>query len=471
MRVVPRLRLASGVCVALLVAAHSVTSARADTPDGAVAAVVAKVKPSVVKIISVRQAAMPPPSPGTSVAAAADKPRMVTGSGYIIDASGFVATNRHVIDNSLSVAVITDDGIRYEAKVVAVTAQADTALLKIDATKSFPALRFGDSDRMRVGDTVIAIGSPFGFDDSVTSGIVSAVNRDIMESPFDDYIQTDAPINHGNSGGPLLNLAGEVIGMNSVLFGPGDFSGSIGLGFAIPANELQFIYGRQMKDGAVKAGMLPISAQQIKWMLQQATGAPDLHGALVTAVHGNGDKMMHGQVKPGDIIRALDGETVLDPRDLARKAARIPPGTEVSLEILHDGKMSTAKVPMMAWPEGTPPAARDESPGNLGLELAGAPQGGVMVTSVDPKGSAAGSDIRKGDVIEQVQAQPVHDSDAALKALQTMADGTHTFAAVLVQRDGQRTWIPVALPAASGVAKGDQDKAGGQDKAAGAADR
>jgi serine protease Do len=299
---------------------------------------------------------------------------------------------------------------------------------------------------MRVGDTVIAIGSPFGFNDSVTSGIVSAINRDIMESPFDDYIQTDAPINHGNSGGPLFNLSGEVIGMNSVLFGPGDFSGSIGLGFAIPSNDLRFIYQRLMVDGKVRAGMLPISTQQVKWMLQQATGAPDLSGALVTSVHNNGDKMMNGQVKPGDIILSFNGQTVLDPRDLARQAARIPAGSDVALEIFRDGKRFAVHVPVQAWPDGMPPVLHDALPGNLGLELAAVPKGGVLVAGVDPKGSAAGSDIRKGDIIVQIQAQPVSDPDEALQTLQSMSAGKRAYAAVLVDRDGQRTWIPVALP-------------------------
>ena len=297
------------------------------------------------------------------------------GSGYIIDPSGFIATNKHVIENSISVSVITDEGIRYKARIAGLTAKSDTALLKIDAGKPLPSVQFGDSDRMRVGDTVIAIGSPFGFDDSVTSGIVSAVNRDIMESPFDDYIQTDAPINHGNSGGPLFNLSGEVIGMNSVLFGPGDFSGSIGLGFAIPSNDLRFIYQRLMVDGKVRAGMLPISTQQVKWMLQQATGAPDLSGALVTSVHINGDKMMNGQVKPGDIILSFNGQTVLDPRDLARQAARMPPGSDVALEIFRDGKRFAVHVPVQAWPDGTPPVLHDAPPGNLGLDLAAASTG------------------------------------------------------------------------------------------------
>ena len=169
------------------------------------------------------------------------------GSGFVIDPAGFIATNKHVIDRATSIFVMTAEGVRYQAKVVGMPDKADMALLHVDAGQPLPAVPFGDSDKMRVGDTVIAIGSPFGFDNSVTAGIVSAVNRDIMESPFDDYFQTDAAINHGNSGGPLFNLAGEVIGMNSVIFAPG--TGSVGLGFAVPSNDLHFVFDRLMKTG------------------------------------------------------------------------------------------------------------------------------------------------------------------------------------------------------------------------------
>ena len=195
-----------------------------------------------------------------------------------------------MIENAVAVFVATPDGIRYVARIIGMAGKADMALLKIDAAKDLPALPFGDSNVVRVGDAVIAIGSPFGFDDSVTAGIVSAVDRDITESPFDDYIQTDAPINHGSSGGPLLNLAGEVIGMNSVLFAPGDYSGSAGVNFAIPSNDLRFVMDRLMVDGKVRAGMLPIRTQQVTWMIQQALGTPGLQGALVAGLEPGGDK-------------------------------------------------------------------------------------------------------------------------------------------------------------------------------------
>jgi serine protease Do len=201
-----------------------------------------------------------------------------------------------------------------------------------------------------------------------------------------------------------------------------------------------------MVDGKVRAGMLPISTQQVKWMLQQATGAPDLSGALITSVHINGDKMMNGQVKPGDIILSFNGQAVLDPRDLARKAARMPPGSDVALDIFRDGKRLSVHVPMQAWPEGTPPVLHDAPPGNLGLDLAAAPKGGVVVAAVDPKGSAADSNIRKGDIIVQIQAQPVSGADEALQTLRSLSEQKHAYAAVLLEHDGERVWVPVALP-------------------------
>jgi serine protease Do len=299
---------------------------------------------------------------------------------------------------------------------------------------------------VRPGDTAVVIGSPLGFDESVSSGIVSAVNRDIMESPFDDYIQTDAAINHGNSGGPMFNVAGEVIGMNSVLFGPGTYSGSVGLGFAIPSNDLRFVFDRMMKNGKVDAGMLPIRTQQIKWMLAQAIGTPGLHGALVVGLEGQGDKMMKGQIKPGDVILTFNGETVLDPRDLARKAARLQSGTDAALEIFRDGQRMTVHVAVQAWPEGRPPVLNDAGPSNLGLQLAPGPHGGALVNAIDPMGSAADSGLQKGDVIIQVQAQPVTDPEQALQVLQAASANRRDFAAILVDRGGEQTWIPLAVP-------------------------
>jgi serine protease Do len=301
---------------------------------------------------------------------------------------------------------------------------------------------------MRVGDAVIAIGSPFGFDNSVTSGVLSAVNRDIMESPFDDYLQTDAAINHGNSGGPLFNRDGEVIGMNSVIFAPG--TGSVGLGFAIPSNDLHFVFDRLIKTGEVKAGMLPLHTQQVTWMLKQALDTPGLQGALVSSVHDSGDAMLHGMVKAGDVILSFNGEQVWDPRDLARKAARAAIGSDAALEICRVGVHEVVHVKVQEWPEAKPIVLQENGQKLLGLQLASA-QGdkgdpAVTVASIDPAGTAADSGIAKGDIIIEIQQTPVTDPDQAQRLFNAQSAMKHHFAAVLVEHDKKRSWIPLAVP-------------------------
>jgi serine protease Do len=424
--------------------------ARAEEVLDPIATMVARVSPAVVRVVAVQ-----PPQPGDDKAepslagaSAGSQTTNAIGSGFIIDPSGYIATNKHVIVDGTSIIVITANGERYQASIVGMPAKSDIALLRIDAGRKLPSVSFGDSDKMRVGDTVVAIGSPYGFDNSATAGIISAVNRDIMESPFDDYFQTDAAINHGNSGGPLFNRRGEVIGMNSVIFAPG--TGSVGLGFAIPSNDLQFVYGRLMKTGKIMAGMLPINTQPVTWMLQQALGAPDLKGALVTAVNDDDEAMLQGKVRPGDVILNYNGHVVWDPRDLARKAAWTPVGSKASLEICRSGIHQTVDVTIQAWPEAPPIVLKDPGQSPLGLELvAGHGDEGeptVVVASVDPDGTAADSGIKKGDIIVEVQQTPVTDPDQALRIFWVQSAMRHGFAAVLVEHDKKRSWIPLSVP-------------------------
>jgi serine protease Do len=434
----------------LLAGLSSVPAAVATEPGSSdlIAGVVAKVSSSVVRIVVVRPPKPEADKPEVKLAgASAEKTTTAIGSGFVIDPSGYIATNKHVVEDAISVFVATADGVRYPATIVGMPDKADMALIRVDAGRMLPAVQFGDSDKMRVGDTVVAIGSPFGFDNSVTAGIVSAVNRDIMESPFDDYLQTDAAINHGNSGGPLFNLAGEVIGMNSVIFAPGP--GSIGLGFAVPSNELRFVFDRLMKTGEVRAGMLPIHTQQVSWMLEQALYTSTLQGALVAAIHDDGDKMLEGKVKPGDVIVSFNGQPVLDPRDLARKAAQAPIGSDAALELDRGGDRETVHVKIHAWPEAkrpSPPSARQK----LGLELISTRSDNgdnvVTVGTVDPNGSAADSGIQKGDIILEVQRIPVSDPQQALRIFKVQSFNKHLFAAVLMERDKKRSWIPMAVP-------------------------
>jgi serine protease Do len=439
----------------VLLVALSLTSvapgiAQADPESSQIGEVVAKVSPAVVRIITVRRAKPADEAAGPKIAGASatDETSTAIGSGFIIDPGGFIATNKHVVEDAAALFVMTADGVRYKASVVGTPGKADMALIRIFSQRKLPSVPFGNSDKVRVGDTVIAIGSPFGFENTVTAGIVSGVNRDIMESPFDDYIQTDAAINHGNSGGPLFNVSGEVIGMNSVIFSPS--TGSSGLGFAIPSNDMQFVFDRLMRTGEVKAGMLPINTQQVTWMLKLALDAPDLQGALVSAVHDEGDKMMHGSLKPGDIIQSFNGQNVLDPRDLARKAASAQIGSDAALEICRDGVHQTVHVTIQEWPPAKPVSLRDDGQRHLGLQLASAPgdKGApvVTVTSVDPMGTAADSGIKKGDVIVEIQQTPVADPDQAMRLFSVETSIRHHFAAVLVERDKKLSWVPVAVP-------------------------
>ena len=423
---------------------------RADPPPtNEIAEVVSRVSPAVVRIITVRVEKPKDEAAGPKVAAAlADETSTATGSGFIIDPRGYIATNKHVVDGAAALFVVTSDGVRHKASVVGMPGKADMALIRIYSNQTLPYVSLGDSDKARVGDTVIAIGSPFGFDNSVTAGIVSAVNRDIMESPFDDYLQTDAAINHGNSGGPLFNIAGEVIGMNSVIFAPG--TGSVGVGFAIPSNDLAFVFGRLIKTGAIDAGMLPIATQQVSWMLKLAMDAPDLQGALVSSVHDDGELMLHGKILPGDIILSFNGQKVLDPRDLARKAARAPVGSDATLGIFSHGANKTINVKIQEWPPGPPVVLRDDDQRALGLDLVSADgdkgQHQVVVASVDPMGTAADSGIQKGDIIREIQQTVVTDPDQALRLFWVQSSQRHHFAAVLVERDKKLSWMPLAVP-------------------------
>jgi serine protease Do len=447
----------AGLALVLALIASGPTWAEGESDS--IAAVVIKVSPAVVRIISVRPPAKEdqkvaggPSTSGSSPASNSDPPTDQTstaiGSGFIIDPSGYIATNKHVVDGATSVFVMTADGERYKATFVGMPDKADMALIRINGAKKFPSVSFGDSDKMRVGDTAIAIGSPFGFDNSVTSGIISAVNRDIMESPFDDYLQTDAAINHGNSGGPLFNSAGEVIGMNSVIFSPS--TGSSGLGFAIPSNELRFVFDRLMATGQIKAGMLPIHTQQLTWMLHLALGTPDLEGAVVTGIEDTGEKMLHGKLKAGDVILTFNGDKVWDPRDLARKAAQAEVGSDATLGLFRGGQNLTVQVTIHEWPQSPKIVFHDGDQKQLGLELAAgqSPDGQktVTVSYVDPNGTAADSGIQKGDVILEVQQTPVDDPDQALRMFWAQSSLKRHFAAVLVRHDKTVSWMPLAIP-------------------------
>ncbi|MFG1394590.1 Do family serine endopeptidase [Xanthobacter agilis] len=360
-----------------------------------------------------------------------ERPVVGQGSGFIISADGYVVTNNHVVDGADEVDVTTTDGKEHVAKVIGTDPRTDVALLKIADAKDLPWVKLADS-APRVGDWVIAVGNPFGLGGTVTAGIVSARGRDIGSGPYDDFIQIDAPINRGNSGGPTFSLNGEVIGMNTAIVSPS--GGNVGIAFAIPSETVKTVVNQLRESGAVARGYIGVQIQPVTEELASGLGIKDAEGALVAQVQPNTPGAKAG-LKAGDVIIKLNNEPIKDARDLTRKVGMLKPGTEVQLAVLRDAKPLTVAVKLDQLPteqvaradQGGEDAAGKDMP-RLGLQLApakgvdGAGNEGVVVTGVDPNGPAAARGFRTGDVIlkvgDKTVATPkdVRDGLAAAKA-------------------------------------------------------
>ena len=281
-------------------------------------------------------------------------PRKVTalGSGFIIDPSGLVVTNNHVIDDAEQITVILHDTQAFKAKIVGRDTKADLALLKIEVPTKLPFVQFGDSDGARVGDWVIAIGNPFGLGGTVTAGIVSARARDINAGPYDDFIQTDASINKGNSGGPLFNMKGEVIGINTAIFSPS--GGSIGIGFSIPSNEAKPVLADLQKYGKTRRGWLGVRIQSVTPDIAESLGLKEQKGALVAGTTPDGPAEKAG-IKAGDVILTFDGKDVVDMRRLPRIVAETGIDKDVDVQLWRGGKMTTSKCGWASCPKRSRP--------------------------------------------------------------------------------------------------------------------
>ena len=387
------------------------------------------------------------------------------GSGFIIDSAGVIITNNHVIDGADEVVVILEDGTELEATVEGTDKRTDIAVLRVKHDKPLQAVKFADSDKTRVGDWVVAIGNPFGLGSSVTAGIVSARGRDIRSGPYDDFIQTDAAINLGNSGGPLFTLDGEVVGINTSIISPQ--GGNVGIGFAIPSNMARGVVADLSEYGSVKRGWLGVGIQSVDDEIAESVGLDEPKGALVSNVMA-GDPADKGGIRSGDIILEFDGKEIEDDRALVRAVADTQAGKKVKVVVWRGGKeksMSLAVGEMRAdevasvSEEGeTKPAGAGGAPVKaLGMTLSSLDTAsrerlqvpddatGVLVTAVDRSSTAAQKGIRPGDIIVQVGGVEITGPDDVTKALEAAAESERRTALVRVRRGDAFIFVPLPL--------------------------
>ncbi len=369
------------------------------------------------------------------------------GSGFIISADGYVLTNAHVIEDADEVSVLLADKRELKAKVIGIDEATDVAVLKLPVS-NLPTLKMGDANALKVGEWVIAIGSPFGFDHTVSAGVVSAKTRSLPNSGYVPFIQTDVALNPGNSGGPLLNLRGEVVGVNSQIYSRS--GGYMGLSFAIPIDLAMNVQNQLVAHGTVTRGRMGVTVQSINQELADSFGLPRPTGALVGAVQADFAADKAG-IKPGDVIIAVNDVVIDDSAMLSRMIAELPPGRDIKLEIIRNGKRSTVEVEL-GTAENTvavaDKATPNGNPGRLGVvvreldpqtrQASGATQG-VLVERAE--GAAARAGVRSGDIILAVNSNSVSDL-AELKSLIEKAPGQ---IALLVKRDDAEIFIPVKL--------------------------
>jgi serine protease Do len=379
------------------------------------------------------------------------------GSGFFITAAGYAVTNNHVVDDAKTVRVTTDDGTIYTAKVVGTDPKTDLAVIKVDASKEFPHVQFTEHPP-RVGQWVIAVGNPFGLGGTVTAGIVSARGRNIGGSPYDDYLQIDAPINRGNSGGPTFDMNGNVVGVNTAIFSPS--GGSVGIGFDIPADTAKMVVDQLMEKGYVTRGWMGVEVQPVTPEIAEGLGMKKAGGALVDEPQPGSPADKAG-IKAGDVITELNGEPIKDARALAQKIAGDKPGGSVQLTIVREGKskkleLTLAEMPRQKQAKASPPQQPQERSvePNLGLslapanEVAGAGDKGVVVLGVNPDSPAAASGMQDGFIILNINGKAVDNPAQVHDAVtQSRSQGRHAVLMRVQTPEGTRF---VAVPFGQG---------------------
>src|SRR6201995_4409670 len=387
------------------------------------------------------------------------------GSGFIIDTSGIVVTNNHVIDGADEINVIMNDGSKFKAELVGVDKKTDLAVLKFTPNKPLIAVKFGDSDKLRLGEWVIAIGNPFSLGGTVTAGIVSAKNRDISSGPYDSYIQTDAAINRGNSGGPLFNLDGDVIGVNTLIISP--TGGSIGIGFAVPSKTVAGVVDQLRQFGELRRGWLGVRIQTVTDEIAESLNVKPARGALIAGVEDKPRANPAG-IEPGDVIVTFDGKEIKEPKDLSRVVADTAVGKEVEVVIIRKGAEQTVKVTLGRLEDGdkaVPVSVKTQEPAEkpvtqkaLGLDLATLSKDlrtrykikdsvkGVIITSVDGTPDPAENRLSAGAVIVEVAQEAVGTAADVKKRLdQLKKDGLNSVLLMVANGDGELRFVALSM--------------------------
>lgn len=381
------------------------------------------------------------------------------GSGFFISADGYAVTNNHVVDGADKVEVTTDDGKTFSAKVIGTDPRTDLALIKVEGGSNFQFAKLSDT-KPRIGDWVLAVGNPFGLGGTVTAGIVSASGRDIGNGPYDDFIQIDAPVNKGNSGGPAFDVSGEVMGVNTAIYSPS--GGSVGIAFSIPAQTVKSVVAQLKDKGSVSRGWIGVQIQPVTSDIADSLGMKKAEGALVAEPQANGPAAKAG-IESGDVITAVNGEPVKDARELARTIGGLAPGNAVKLNVLHKGQDKTVNLTLGQLPNSLEAKAdtdNNSDKGNssrgtdvpkLGLtvapanSVAGAGKEGVVVTEVDPKSAAAERGFKEGDVILEVAGKTVGTAGEVRDAITAARNDNKNSVLMRVKSGGSSRFVAVPL--------------------------